>query len=83
VMVTQDASAPDPDPRLAAAERAYEAGNYREARRLCRELIDVPGAAAHEGARRLLARIEPDPVQLGVLLACAALFIGVVIAYMI
>ncbi|MDD9940028.1 MAG: hypothetical protein OXU20_03100 [Myxococcales bacterium] len=68
---------------LAPHERAYHAGDYRRARMLARGLLDTPDRQECERAQQLLRRMDPDRVQWGVLLACCALFIGVVIAYII
>lgn len=66
--------------RLAEAFAAFEVGDYRRVREVCDALVEAPQEDVARAARELRARTEVDPVQIGVLLACLALF--VILAYM-
>ena len=60
-----------------AAERAYEAGDYREALQLARKDLGAPEQERQASAAALLRTLEPDWIQWAVLAACA-LVLGVV-----
>jgi hypothetical protein len=63
-----------------AAHRAFDAGDFREARRLARELrAQAPDEATRAAASELLRRTAIDPVILWVTVACVLLFVGIVI----
>lgn len=66
--------------RLAEAHAAFEVGDYRRVRALCDALAEAPQEEVARAARELRRRTEVDPVQVGVILACLALF--VILAYM-
>lgn len=64
------AGTPDGD-KLREAFRAFDAGDYRHVRACLRELERAEDPAVRDAAAELLARISIDPVQVGVVLACA------------
>ena len=67
--------------RLRASRRAFEAGDYRLVRKLGSE-IERSGDPEEAGAaRELLDRVAVDPALLAALLVFAALFFGIVYAY--
>lgn len=71
----------NPTPTLDAAHRAFDRGDFREANRLARALVqDAADDAARAAAETLRARLRLDPAIVYVTLACVALFVGVVVA---
>lgn len=66
--------------RLAEAHAAFEVGDYRRLRALCDALAEAPQEDVARAARDLRRRTEVDPMQVGVILACLALFL--ILAYM-
>lgn len=57
------------------AHRAFEAGNFAEARRLATDMLDAPDAPTVDAARDVLRRTGHDPLIKYWVAACAALFI--------
>lgn len=71
------------DDRLRDAERAFEAGDYRE---LARRLVGLRVTSSPEVAARVqqLARaVVPDRLQLAALAACALILLATVIHYLL
>jgi len=72
-------AAPAPvDPALAAAARHFEAGNFREARRLAEQASRSDSAGTRSAAAELAARIAPDAAALWIVAGCLALLAAVV-----
>jgi hypothetical protein len=68
------------DSPLTLAHRAFERGDFRQARQLARQVVaGSPDAATRAAAEALLDRLKIDPLILGLTIACA-LFFAVVIA---
>jgi len=65
------AGTPDGD-RLREAFRSLEVGDYRRVRARCDELPRARDRGVREAAAELRARTTVDPVQVVVVLACAA-----------
>jgi len=68
---------------LAKALAAFERGDYVEVRQLTEKLVEAPDAEVAGFARDLLSRTQIDPVQVGVVLACLALFAYIVYTYVL
>ncbi len=68
---------------LAKALAAFERGDYVEVRQLTEKLVEAPDAEVAGFARDLLTRTQIDPVQVGVVLACLALFAYIVYTYVL
>ncbi|MEC7522018.1 MAG: hypothetical protein VYE22_19185 [Myxococcota bacterium] len=58
--------------KLREAVRAFEAGDFRKVRDRCRDLADAEDAEVRAAAEALRSRIDVDPVQVVVVLACFA-----------
>lgn len=78
-------SHPDASDRTALerAEAAFEAGDYREVRRLCARIGDSSDADVRTGALDLKRRVSVDPAQVTVLLGCLAFFAVIVYLYVL
>lgn len=63
--------------RLKAADEAFSRGDYAEVRRLSQELAKAEDAEVAAAASDLLRRVSIDPVQIGVVVACAFFFLWV------
>ncbi|MCA9530780.1 MAG: hypothetical protein KC543_11640 [Myxococcales bacterium] len=79
-------SAPE-DPRLVAAHDAFDRGDFATLRRLTRAVERAergPGGdrALADAARRLRRRVEVDPMQVVVLVACLALWAFLAFEYL-
>lgn len=72
---------PDDAARLAAAERAFEAGDFARARSVASALAHSSDDDIRRRAETLAARLRVDPVQVGVLVACTLFFAWVVARY--
>jgi hypothetical protein len=68
---------------LVRANAAFEAGNYQLVREICAKLGEAPDDEVARAARELRARTAIDPVQIGVLVACLALFSVIVYIYVL
>jgi hypothetical protein len=68
--------------KLRQAHGAFEVGDYRRVRQLCDELQGGPEQVARAAAE-LRKRTEVDPVQLGVLAGCLAIFLIIVYVYVL
>ena len=69
--------------RLREAHRLFEVGDFAAVRRLCGELERADDAAVRENAQELARRTTVDPVQVVVVLACAAVFAAIVWVWVI
>lgn len=65
---------------LGDAERAFDRGDYRTVRSVCRQVIETKGEDA-EKARDLLRRVSFDPIQAIVLAGCLVVFAVIVYVY--
>ena len=65
---------------LDAAHRAFEAGDFAEARRLARQLLGSDDAAAKSAAQDILKRTAVDPVVVWLSLGCVTLFVAIVVS---
>jgi len=79
VVGEQPTRAPRQAPLVARAQAALRAGDFRTARALAREAASVGTESEREEARRLLARLSPDPAAL-VAAICVLLVIVVAAA---
>jgi hypothetical protein len=68
---------------LQEADAAFTRGDYVRVRELTEKLIGAPDDSVARYARDLLSRTEVDPVQVGVVLACLALFAYIVYTYVL
>jgi len=69
---------------LDAAHRAFEAGDFAEARRLAKQLqASAPDEATRATAADLLKRTAVDPVVVWLTAACLAVFVGIVLATLV
>ena len=59
--------------RLALCQRAYDAGNFAQVRKLASDLVASEDRELAAAAAQLVSRVAVDPVALGVL-ACSLLF---------
>jgi hypothetical protein len=71
----------EPRETLAAAERAFEAGDFATARALSSGLVSNADPEIAQRASKLRARLSIDPLQIGVLVACTLFFAWVVVRY--
>src|SRR5262245_23906691 len=62
---------------LRKAARAFEVGDYALVRRLCAELENAADPSVRDAARDFAARIAIDPVQVVIVLACAAVLVTI------
>jgi hypothetical protein len=69
--------------KLARALRAFEAGNYALVRTLTIELEQAADPEVKEYAKGLRRRIDVDPIQIVVLVACLALFLVIAYVYVL
>lgn len=66
---------------LDAAQRAFEAGDFAEARRLAKLLLAGSGdEAAKKAAAELIERTDIDPVVVWMSLGCMTLFVAIVVS---
>lgn len=63
---------------LDAAHRAFEAGNFAEARKLARALSSTGDEATRAAAAQILKRTGIDPVVVWMTIGCALLYVAVV-----
>ncbi len=66
---------------LDAAQRAFEAGDFAEARKLAQAIVKSNGdEAAKKAAAELIARTDIDPVVVYLSLGCVTLFVAIVVS---
>jgi Tfp pilus assembly protein FimV len=68
---------------LARAQAAFERGDHRAVRQLCRRLEQASDPAVRTGAADLRRRLTVDPAQIVVLVSCLALFLVIVYVYVL
>ncbi|MCZ7687293.1 MAG: hypothetical protein M5U28_54570 [Sandaracinaceae bacterium] len=83
----KDAASPEPGPlpgagtaagdKLREAVRAFEAGDYARVRARTSELASAADPKVRDAAAELAARVAVDPVQVVVILACAAVLAAI------
>ncbi len=87
-----EAEAPAPLPglgtrdggKLREAHVAFEAGDYARVRERCRDLeANAEDPEVRAAAADLRSRIEVDPLQVVVLLACAAVVVAIVMKWIL
>jgi len=66
------------DEKPSAALTAFRAGDWKEARRLAKADLAAPDEATRASGRAVLARMSPDPVVIGLVVASLLLFVLVV-----
>ncbi|HEY8431640.1 MAG TPA: hypothetical protein VIL20_24840 [Sandaracinaceae bacterium] len=76
------AGTPDGD-KLREAMRAFEVGDYARVRARTRELASASDPKVREAAADLAERIAIDPVQVVVILACAAVLATIVYVWVL
>ena len=70
--------------KIDQAERCYEAGDFRSARRLATEVLSVEGGGKEESrARKLLKATGIDPAAVGVFVLTLGLFVFLIVHYVI
>ncbi|HJL17144.1 MAG TPA: hypothetical protein RMH99_15870 [Sandaracinaceae bacterium LLY-WYZ-13_1] len=69
--------------KLREAFRAFEVGDYRRARSRVAELVDAEDAEVREVALDLHERMSVDPVQVVVIVACAAVLFTIVYVWIL
>ncbi|MFW5875255.1 MAG: hypothetical protein ACOCXM_00830 [Myxococcota bacterium] len=69
--------------RLAAADAAFEAGDYRRVRALCRDLTDADDPTVQQRAGELMRRTGVDPVQVAVVVGCLVFFAAIVYLFVL
>jgi hypothetical protein len=69
--------------KLREAFRAFEVGDYRRVRARCADLARAEDPAVRDAAAELKARTDPDPVQVVVIAACAALLATIVYVWVL
>jgi hypothetical protein len=62
------------------AQRAFERGDFAEARRLARELEGSPDEAQRAAGRQLLQHTSLDPLIVWITVGCVLLFVVLVAA---
>jgi hypothetical protein len=68
------------DPPMIAAHRAFERGDFREARRLAAELLRAaPDEPTRAAAAAMLKRFAPDPLVIALTAGCALFFVLILI----
>ncbi len=73
--------APPADSPLIAAHRAFERGDFHEARRLAIELQkNATDEATRAAAQSLLKRFAPDRLVIGLTVGCALFFVAILLA---
>ena len=66
---------------LDAAQRAFEAGDFAEARKLAQAIVQSNGdEAAKKAAAELIKRTDIDPVVVYMSLGCVTLFVAIVVS---
>ncbi|HEX4460493.1 MAG TPA: hypothetical protein VIA18_21090 [Polyangia bacterium] len=66
---------------LDAAQRAFEAGDFAESRRLAQAIVDGSGDEADKrAAAELIKRTDIDPVVVYMSLGCVTLFVAIVVS---
>jgi hypothetical protein len=73
---------PDGD-ALREADEAFTRGDYVRVRELTEKLVGASDDEVARHARDLLTRTQIDPVQVGVVVACLALFAYIVYTYVL
>ncbi len=66
------------DPALRAAERAFERGDFADAARRARGLLDASDEPTRSGAREMLGRFRNDPMVIALMAAALAVLAAVV-----
>lgn len=65
---------------LQAAQRAFEIGDFAEARRLAKALQSSGDEAARAGAADIIKRTDIDPVVVWLSLGCVTMFVAIVVS---
>jgi hypothetical protein len=86
-----EAAAPEPLPGegtpegelLREANAAFEAGNFAMVREIVAKLASAPDPKVADAASDLRRRIAVDPLQIGLLAACAVAFLVIVWIYVL
>jgi hypothetical protein len=66
---------------LDAAQRAFEAGDFAESRRLAQAIVASSGDEADKrAAAELIKRTDIDPVVVYMALGCVTLFVAIVVS---
>ncbi len=66
---------------LDAAQRAFEAGDFAEARKLAQAVVQSNGdEATKKAAAELIKRTDIDPVVVYMSLGCVTLFVAIVVS---
>jgi hypothetical protein len=68
---------------LERAESAFRRGDYRTVRILCARLAQVSDPEVRERTEALRLQVSVDPVHVGVLLGCLALWVALVYVYVL
>lgn len=68
---------------LAEADAAFEVGDYRRVRELCRDLTGADDPTVRQRADDLMRRTGIDPVQVAVVLGCLAFFVAVIYLFIL
>lgn len=69
--------------KLGRARAAFDAGNYKLVRTLCRELEHSSASEISKSAIELRKRTDIDPVQLAVIGSCLVFFLWIVFKYVV
>jgi len=69
--------------QLSKATLCFEAGDYQGVRQLVRELTNSSDPQIAQAARGLKRRVSVDPVQIAVIVFCSAVFLAIVITYIL
>ncbi len=69
--------------QLATAVQCFEAGDYKSVRHLVSELTNSSDPQIVQAARDLKRRVDVDPVQIAVIVFCSAVFLAIVITYVL
>jgi hypothetical protein len=84
-----DPTALDPEAKsrdqkqLAKATRSFQSGDYKSVRQLVSELTNSSDPQIVQAARDLKRRVGVDPVQIAVIVFCSAVFLAIVITYVL
>lgn len=72
-----EAAAASPEQLLADAENAFATGDFEQVRKLTQQVLSAPSLKPElrTGAETLLRQVSLDRVQVGLFLACVALFL--------
>jgi hypothetical protein len=66
---------------LDAAQRAFEAGDFNEARKLAQAIVQSKDdEAAKKAAAEIIKRTDIDPVVVYLSLGCVTLFVAIVVS---